>query len=172
MNNLNNDNLKLGFLIAQTVDLSMKEEKALTRIKFYDAGAAAIGASPIPMSDAALLMPLQVMMASDIFRIMGLSTNVSAAISNVIESRLISMLGKLIAGNLIKLIPFIGPIAGATINASVALFITHSLGYALVKLTKKAIENEWNGNSEMFNKVFTEENFQKYIDEYKNKGGK
>jgi uncharacterized protein (DUF697 family)/GTP-binding protein EngB required for normal cell division len=139
-NHLSDDNLKLGFLIAQRIDLSKKEDRAMARIKWYDSGATAIGASPIPISDAIALTALQVAMASDIFAVFGLTTSVSNIIRNVIGGRIISMLGKTIAGNLLKLIPGIGTIAGAAINASVALFITHALGYALVKLTKKAVE--------------------------------
>ena len=158
VNNLNDDNLKAGFIIAQKADLNKKEDKANDRIKYYAAAAAAIGASPIPMSDAILLTALQVGMASDIFSIYGLDAKMSDNLKNVVGSKVVSMLGKTVAGNLIKFIPGFGQIAGPAINATVASTITWSLGYALVQITKKAIEAE-----------FTEEMIDKYVDEYQRK---
>src|SRR5574344_1227534 len=170
--NLSDDNLKFGFLIAQKVDLSKKEDKAMSRVYWYDTAAGAVGASPIPMSDAVLLTGIQAKMASDIFSIMGLNASFTNIIQNVIGGRVISMLGKTVAGNLIKFIPGVGSIVGGAINAGVAITITHALGYALVKLTKSAIENEWEGNVSSFDKLFTEDNMQRYIDEYNRSGKK
>ena len=88
---------------------------------------------------------------------------------NIIASKVISMLGKSVAGNLLKLIPGFGTAAGAAINATVAATITGALGYALVQLTKKAIEAEWSGDSKLLENLFTEENINKYVEEYKKK---
>lgn len=173
VNNLNDDNLKAGFIIAQKASLNQKEDKANSRIKYYAVTAATIGASPIPMSDAVLLTGLQVTMASDIFSIYGLDAKLSDTIRNIIGSKAVSMLGKTVAGNLIKLIPGFGTAAGAAINATVASTITYALGYALVQLTKKAIEAEWSGNTQLLESLFTEEKINQYIDEYqKNKRNK
>lgn len=166
INNLNDDNLKAGFIIAQKANLNLKEEKANERIKYYATGAAAIGASPIPMSDAILLTALQVQMASDIFTVYGLDAKMSNTIKNIIGGRVISMIGKSVAGNLLKLIPGIGTAAGAAINAGVASTITYTLGYALVQITKKAIEVEWSGDSKVLEMLFSEEMIDKYVDEY------
>ena len=167
--NLNDDNLKAGFIIAQKASLEKKEEKANNRIKYYITSAAAIGASPIPMSDAILLTGLQVTMATHIFSIFGLDAKMGDTIRNIIASKVISMLGKSVAGNLLKLIPGFGTAAGAAINATVAATITGALGYALVQLTKKAIEAEWSGDSKLLENLFTEENINKYVEEYKKK---
>lgn len=169
VNNLSDENLRSGFLIAQKVDLEKKSEKARSRIKYYVGLAGAIGASPIPMSDAVLLTGLQVKMTSDIFTLYGLNTQFTDTIRNIIGGRVISMLGKMVAGSLLKFIPGLGTIAGAAINAGVAVSITASLGYALCLLTKKAIEEEWSGNVAVLEKLFTEENIQRLMDEYKKK---
>lgn len=169
VNNLSDENLRSGFLIAQKVDLEKKGEKARSRIKYYVGLAGAIGASPIPMSDAVLLTGLQVKMTSDIFTLYGLNTQFTDTIRNIIGGRVISMLGKMVAGSLLKFIPGLGTIAGAAINAGVAVSITASLGYALCLLTKKAIEEEWSGNVAVLEKLFTEENIQRLMDEYKKK---
>ena len=166
VNNLNDENLKAGFIIAQKANLNKKEDNANDRIKYYAAGAAAIGASPIPMSDAVLLTALQVQMASDIFSIYGLNAKMSDTIKNIIGGRIVSMMGKMVAGNLIKLIPGFGSAAGAAINAGVASSITWALGYALVQITKKAIEAEWSGDTKLLETLFSEEMIDKYIKEY------
>ena len=166
INNLNDDNLKAGFIIAQKACLNKKEERANNRIKYYALVAAGIGASPIPMSDAILLTGLQVKMASDIFSFYGLDAKMSDTIKNIIGGRVISMLGKTVAGNLLKLIPGFGQTAGAVINAGVASSITYALGYALVQLTKKAIETEWSGDTKLLETLFSEEMINKYVDEY------
>ena len=166
VNNLNDDNLKAGFIIAQKADLNKKEENANARIKYYAITAAGIGASPIPMSDAILLTGLQVAMASDIFTIYGLNARMSDTIRNMVGSKVISMLGKSLAGNLLKLVPGFGTVVGAAINAGVASSITYALGYALVQITKKAIEAEWSGDTKLLETLFSEEMINQYVNEY------
>ena len=101
IDNLNDDNLKAGFIAAQKISLDMKEEAVQKRIKYYAGVAAGIGASPIPMSDAILLTGLQTAMAYDIFRLYGLNNRISNTLKNIIEGRVVSMLGKCVAGNLV-----------------------------------------------------------------------
>lgn len=91
---------------------------------------------------------------------------------NFVGSRVISMLGKTVAGNLLKLIPGFGTAVGAAINAGVASTITWGLGYALVQITKKAIEAEWSGDTKLLETLFTEEMINKYVNEYERKNKK
>lgn len=166
-NNLSDDNLRFGFMIAQKINLDAKEEHVKKRIKYYTAGAAAIGGSPIPVSDAVLLTGLQVAMAADIFRIYGLDVTLSKKLEMVIGEKMVSMLGKMVAGNLIKLIPGIGTVAGALVNAGVASAITYSLGLALNHISRNIVEEGLEVNAELVEKVFTEENIQHFMDMYK-----
>lgn len=158
VDNISDENLKRGFIIAQKANLDCKKSMAISRIKYYAGAAAAIGASPIPMSDAIALTALQVTMAADIFHIYGIDNSFVNLTKNVIETKVVSMLGKMVAGNLIKLIPGFGHIAGALVNATVATSITYSMGYTICILACKAIENEWEG-SELIENIFSEENF-------------
>lgn len=167
LKNLSNENLRTAFLIAQKVALDKKDDKAKSRIKYYAGLAAAIGASPIPLSDAIALTALQIKMTSDIFTIYGLNTSINETIASIVRGKVLSLLGKTIAGNLIKMIPGLGTYVGAIINSTVATTITYSLGYALCCLTKKAIENNWDGDTRIIENLFTEENIQKLIDAHK-----
>lgn len=166
-NNLSEENLRLGFAVAQKKNLELKKEDAEKRIKYYAASAAAVGATPIPVSDAVLLTALQVKMCADIFGIYGLDNNISSTIKNVISGQVVSLLGKTLAGNLIKLIPGAGTAVGSVINATVATSITVSMGYAISRLTKKCIESRLTGKfMEGLPVIFNQENLNKLIDEF------
>ncbi len=166
LQNLCDENLQLGFLIAQKVDLSKKEDAINKRIKYYAGVAAGIGASPLPMSDAVLLTGLQVKMTADIFSAYGIENSLSSVVKNVIGSKVVSLLGKTLAGNLLKFIPG-GQAVGAVINASVASGITYSLGYAFSKLAKNAVEQSWGGNMQVFEQIFSEQNINNLVEEYR-----
>ena len=96
----------------------------------------------------------------------------SDTIKNIVGGRVVSMLGKTVAGNLLKLIPGFGTAVGAAINAGVASTITYALGYALVQITKKAIEAELSGDTKLLETLFTEKMIDKYVNEYNRKNKK
>lgn len=161
--NISDDNLKLGFVIAQKASIEKKYEKAYSRIKYYAGAAAAIAAIPIPGSDAPLLVAEQTKMAADIFTIYGLDNSLSSVVKNVISGQVVSLLGKTVAGNLLKFIPGLGSIAGAAINAGVASTITYSLGAGLCKLAKSAVEACLDGDDELLKQIFSNENIEKIL---------
>ena len=163
INNISDENLKKGFIIAQKANLEKKYETALARIKYYTAAAAGIAASPIPMSDAPLLAALQITMTADIFNIYGIDNSVSNLAKNFIQSKIMSMLGKLLAGNIIKFFPGLNG-WGMAINAAVAMTITAGMGYAMCEVARQAIENEWEG-SELVENIFSEENLNKAFEQ-------
>lgn len=164
--NISDDNLRLGFIAAQRVSLKQKDDKAATRIKFYATGAAGVGASPIPCSDAVLLTGLQVTMAADLYSIYGIDNSVGRILQNVIQGKVVSMIGKMLAGNLAKLIPGIGSAIGGAINAAVAGAITYGMGRAIAALCHKAVEDCWDGNNAALEAIFTADNLNKMFDKY------
>lgn len=163
--NISDENLKLGFVIAQRASLDAKYEKAYSRIKYYAATAAAIAGAPIPASDAPLLIALQAKMASDIFSIYGLDNSISSIVKDVIAGRIISTLAKMAAGNLLKLIPGLGSIAGTLINAGVASTVTYSLGAGLCTLAKSAVNAALEGDDELIKQIFSKDNMEKVFSE-------
>lgn len=93
--------------------------------------AAATAASPIPFSDAALLIPIQATMITSLYKANG--ANISQGfVKGVLKATVISNFGKSLAGNLLKFIPGVGTLAGGTINAGVAVGFTEALGFAIV----------------------------------------
>lgn len=107
----------------------------------HTAAAAATAASPIPFSDAALLIPIQTTMITSLYKANG--ANISqGVIDGAFKANLISGLGKSLArnltGNLLKFIPGVGTIAGGTINATVSVAFTEALGIEVVRKLRGA----------------------------------
>lgn len=165
-NNINDDNLRLGFIAAQKISLREKDDAVSTRINWYATGAAGGCFCPIPGSDAVWLTALQVKMASDIYKIYGLDNGITKLLQTAIQGRVVSMLGKMLAGNLLKLIPGLGSLAGAAINATVAGSITLAMGKSIGALCRKAVINSWEGKDEALKDVFTPENLEKMFDTF------
>lgn len=95
--------------------------------------AAIVGCSPIPFSDAFLLVPIQLTMMSRLHKLFGQSW--SASIGKSLSKELVVVgLGRSAVGNIIKFIPAVGTVTGAAINASVAVSITEAVGWTTVKL--------------------------------------
>ena len=95
------------------------------------AAAATTAASPLPFSDAALLIPIQATMITSLYKANG--ANISQGfVKGVLKATVISNFGKSLAGNLLKFIPGVGTLAGGTINAGVAVGFTEALGIAVV----------------------------------------
>lgn len=143
--NISNDNLRLGFIAAQRVSLKEKEHAAELRIRWYAASAAGVGATPMPVSDSVVLTGMQMKMSADIYSIYGFSHNLEQGLQELVQGKIASAVGKLMAGNIIKLIPGAGNVVGAAVNAAVASSVTYGLGRALSAACKKATEAVWEG---------------------------
>lgn len=104
--------------------------------------AAGVSTSPIPFSDAALLIPIQTTMITALYKVYG--QNISEGlIKGAVQATTMSTLGKSAAGNLMKLIPGVGTLAGAAINAGVAVSFTEALGFGVAN----ALENDTEDNT-------------------------
>lgn len=121
------------FAAIQCANLDLKKQKARAVIGTAAAGAAAIGAVPIPFSDAALLVPEQIGMMAGITAVFGIPVDkaaLAAILSATIGTGGLTLLGKTIVTNLLKLIPGAGTIAGGAISAATAAALTYALGEA------------------------------------------
>ncbi|MBX9039683.1 YcjF family protein [Enterococcus durans] len=95
--------------------------------------AAIIGCSPIPFSDAFLVVPVQLTMMARLHKLFGQPWSESLGKSLSKELVVVS-LGRSAVGNLMKFVPAVGTVTGAAINATVASAITESLGWVTVKM--------------------------------------
>ena len=129
------DVLKEGLISALKGNLTLKRNMVQNKIiPLYVASAAATALTPIPFSDAAILVPIQITMSLHIMNVYGMD-KIKGTVSSVISSQIISQVGRMIAksvaGNLAKIIPGIGTGVGIVVNATVASTITTVLGQTI-----------------------------------------
>ncbi len=111
------------------VKLSKSEH---TIIHSATVAAGIVGASPIPFSDATLLVPIQTTMIVALYKRNGLTIS-QGVVKGLLKVTLISGFGKSFAGNLFKFIPGVGTIVGGVINTGVAVMFTELLGFSVAK---------------------------------------
>ena len=141
------------------IDLKLKNSMANTVIAASAAGAAAIGAIPIPIPDSTILVPLQTGMLTRISKIYGIQDKEA---SNEIVNTILKVGATTIAGRTLlsafKAIPGLG-IAASVLNAAVAGAITLAAGEISNALFQKVYDNklemisvDWNKEiARMFN---------------------
>lgn len=166
--NISDENVKKAFVIAQRSNLKAKFKQAHAAVATAATSAAAAGAIPIPMSDALVLVPIQLGMAAGIFHIYGLNYGIGNTLKDLIGTRVISTLGKAMAGNILKLFPGIGTVAGGLINSAVASAMTYSVGMGLIKIAELIVEKQLDGtfNEGFLKDILTPENLESFIKQY------
>ena len=130
------------------VDDQMRK-KAHNIIHAASLTAAIIGCSSIPFSDAFLLVPVQLTMMARLHKLFGQSW--SASLGKSLSKELVLVgLGRSAVGNILKLVPVVGTVTGAAVNATVAMSITEALGWLTVKML--------NDGEDIFNDVVSFKN--------------
>lgn len=131
--NLIPEGTKNAFAAVQKVDLKYKILKCQAAIGSCAAGAAAIGAAPIPFADCIFLIPLQVTMLSIISFLFGLKLDkgfLGSLISSVTGCSLATCGGTKLAAKLFqifKIIPGVDIVSGA-ICGGTAVTLTTTMG--------------------------------------------
>ena len=125
----------------QILDWERKRQAAKKIIAAAVALAAGVGATPIPFSDAALLVPTQVTMIARITAAYGLPADRSralAAAGAVVLTGGATMAGRYLATNLLKFVPG-GQVATSAISATVAGTLTRGVGSAWARVCEYAL---------------------------------
>ncbi len=129
--------VRRAFTNAQGVVIRLKANQARAVVGASSVAAAGIGAAPIPVPDAAVLMPVQLGMLASITAIFGIDMGSDRAV-NLIRGLVgqggVTAVGRQIAANLLKVIPGV-----ALINASVAAALTAALGEAYIQLCSEML---------------------------------
>lgn len=121
---------------AQKVSIDYKRKVAHGIVATAAAAAAAAGASPIPFSDAFILVPIQVGMLAGISATFGLDLSkafLSTLASTLLGSGGATLAGKTIVTNLLKLVPGV-QILGMVINGATAAALTTGVGEAFIAI--------------------------------------
>ncbi len=129
------EGLRQGLIAALQIGLKQKKSLASQKIiPIYTSAAAGVALTPIPFSDAALLVPIQMKMALHIMKTYGLDQKLGG-ISSLVGSLVVTESGRLLAQNLgtslLKLIPGFGTLVGTGVNAAVASGFTAAMGFAI-----------------------------------------
>ncbi|KRL83168.1 DUF697 domain-containing protein [Ligilactobacillus equi] len=120
----------------------MKNDAKLA-IHTASTAAAGVAASPIPFSDAVLLVPIQTTMIVAIYNAYGQEIP-KGLVKGIVNSTFATTFGRNIASNLLKMIPGIGTLAGATLNATVAVGMTEAIGHAVANQLENGSELDIN----------------------------
>ncbi len=133
------DVAKAALAAAQKVNDQITKRAVDKVIAVAATSAAAIGATPIPFSDAVLLAPVQIGMIASISKVMKIETDktfLTTLVSSAAGVLGATMTGRAVARGLIKLIPEAGTIVGGTISAVTASIVTSGMGYAYYNAVK------------------------------------
>lgn len=122
---------------AQQIDQRRKAAQARRFIAGTAAGAAATAATPIPFSDATVLVPLQLAMMARISQLYQVPVD-RAALMAVASTTVATQAGRASVTGLLKLIPGAGSVAGGAIGAAVASSFTYAMGEAWLAVVERA----------------------------------
>ncbi|MEZ9916361.1 YcjF family protein [Vibrio breoganii] len=122
---------------SQKADLEYNKDQAHKVVAAAATASAAAGASPIPVSDVAILAPIQIGMIASITSVFGMEVSkgtLSTLVSSAIGVTGVSFAGRAIVSNILKLFPGIGSVAGGAISAATASALTVALGEAYISV--------------------------------------
>lgn len=146
---------------AQRIDYARKRERAEKAIKTATGAATTAGASPIPFSDAAILVPLQIGMMASIAVTYGVPLERSTAAS-LAATAAATTAGRSLVTNMIKFVPGAGTAVAAPISATVAGTFTYAMGHAWLRVCERLARGELGAvggalDGESVRRVFLEE---------------
>lgn len=139
---------KEAFNNAQQVDILRKAKAARSWATRYIATTFGVGFTPIPFSDATLLVPMQIAMMAHITAIFGISmdkTSIASILGAIGGTSGATYLGRYIVSNLIKLIPGAGTIAGGMISGATASVLTTALAMSYIEVLTFIAKGEVDG---------------------------
>ncbi|WP_224760629.1 GTPase family protein [Salinibacterium sp. ZJ450] len=123
------EGVESAFAAAQKIDLGRKRKAAHDAVKLAAGLALTVGAIPIPVADAGLLIPIQLGMMAKVAAIYGVKVE-TATLASTVATTIAVAAGKSAVVGLLKLIPAAGTVVGGAISAAVASTFTLAVGYA------------------------------------------
>jgi uncharacterized protein (DUF697 family)/GTP-binding protein EngB required for normal cell division len=134
-----------AFVNAQSVSFKLKRDKAQAIVVTTVAVSFGAGFTPIPFSDAVLLVPTQVGMIAGITAVYGMKiskSTMTAIVASLAGTTGATVLGKTIVSNLIKMIPGVGTVVGGVISGTTAAALTTALGGTYIVIMEMLVKGE------------------------------
>ena len=135
--------VKGAFVNAQGVVIGLKVKYARAVVAASAAAAGAVGAAPIPVSDAVVLMPVQIGMLGGITAVFGIEMSTQTAtrlVVGLVGEGGVTQVGRQMAAGLLKVIPGV-----SFVNAGVASALTAALGEAHIQLCSEMLRRQGAG---------------------------
>jgi uncharacterized protein (DUF697 family)/GTP-binding protein EngB required for normal cell division len=130
------EGVALALTTAQTIDTKRKAMAAQRTIVLAAGSAATAAAVPIPFSDAAMLVPIQLGLMARIAHIYKIKVE-RAALMAIATTTAATQGGRAAFSGLLKMVPGAGSVAGGMIGAAVASTFTFALGQAWLVVCQK-----------------------------------
>lgn len=147
-----------AFINAQQVDIERKVQSAKTWANRYILTTFGVGFTPIPFSDASIIVPMQITLLTHITVIFGVSIDRATMLSVIAAvggTGSATFLGRTIVSNAFKFIPGVGTIVGGLISGTTASIITRALADSYIQVLKVMALNELDGESTSSDKIIT-----------------
>lgn len=174
------DNLKDGFIQSLIREVDQKHQHVKFKvIPKYTTLSAGVALSPIPLSDAVLLVPIQARMCMKILQTYNVG-KMGHNITTLIQSTIISQMGRKAAtyltASVAKFVPGVGTAGGMAINAVVASSFTYALGMICDKVAYEFVSRRISGEDigfiDVFNSIDMESLFFKYFNHFQREKNK
>ncbi|NLY08297.1 MAG: DUF697 domain-containing protein [Tissierellia bacterium] len=139
-----------SFINAQQVDIEKKAAVARRWAKGYIATTCGVGFVPVPFSDAAVLVPMQISMLAHITAIFGISMSkatITSLVASIGGTGGATMLGRYIVSNALKFIPGAGTVLGGLISGATAGVLTTALAMSYIELLTIISKREADGKT-------------------------
>lgn len=129
------EGVRRAFVAAQKADIQQKKSEGHKIVAASAVLAGSAGATPIPFSDAIVLVPIQIGMLAKISLAFGLSLSdgfLSTLVATAAGGTGATVIGRSLVSNLIKFVPGAGSLVGGAIAAATASALTVALGEAYI----------------------------------------
>lgn len=161
-----------AFINAQQVDIERKVQSAKTWANRYIVTTFGVGFTPIPFSDASVLVPMQITLLTHITVIFGVPIDratILSIIAAVGGTGSATFIGRSIVSNAFKFIPGVGTIIGGLISGTTASIVTRGLADSYIQVLKMMAINELEGKTSSTDKIvdFMQKQFKKTIRAHK-----
>lgn len=159
-NMIDDEDIRENFIRSQRRNLELKKSKANKAIAVAATTAGGVGFVPIPFADSAVLVPAQLAMIAHITNIYDMDYIASIS-KGFVSNLIITQIGKSLASQLLKLIPF-----GGVVNASVASSITYALGYSVSEICYRNSKKVLNGEQIDVDNIFNSDEIEKLFNQF------
>ncbi len=159
------DGVAEALTAAQQIDTARKARQAQAYIAAAATTAAGAAFIPIPFSDAATLVPIQLGMMAKIAQLYTIKFD-RAALMAIASTTAATSAGRATFAGLLKMVPGAGSVAGGVVGAGVASTFTYAMGQAWLSVCQRVVRGKLGGVGKALDNEVIREAF---VDEFKSR---